>query len=130
MAVSGKTAAPHEIPYFLGTDKPPDMAAVTKAIADRLQLRLPIALQVGGEGSLLFGTGATTARISTGVYKITLAKEAGSVVIATPSLAGGTTGNPVKIRSANASKTSVEILIENAAEVAVNSPFNVVIQPS
>lgn len=36
MAVSGKTAAPYEIPYFLGTDKPPDMAAVTKAIADRV----------------------------------------------------------------------------------------------
>lgn len=41
MAVSGKTAAPHEIPYFLDTDKPPDMAAVTKAMADRLQLLLP-----------------------------------------------------------------------------------------
>lgn len=36
MAVSGKTAAPWEVPYFLGTDKPPDMAAVTKAIADRV----------------------------------------------------------------------------------------------
>jgi hypothetical protein len=35
MAVSGKTAAPHEIPYYLGTDNPPDMAAVTKAIAER-----------------------------------------------------------------------------------------------
>ncbi|HET7443282.1 MAG TPA: hypothetical protein VFJ57_01345 [Solirubrobacterales bacterium] len=40
MAVSGKTAAPHEIPYFLGTDKPPDMAAGTKAIADRVHARL------------------------------------------------------------------------------------------
>jgi hypothetical protein len=40
MAVSGKTAAPHEIPYYLGTDKPPDMAAVTKAIADQAHARL------------------------------------------------------------------------------------------
>ena len=40
MAVSGKTASPHEIPYFLGTDKPPDMAAVTKAIAERTAVRL------------------------------------------------------------------------------------------
>lgn len=40
MAVSGKTAAPHEIPYFLGTDNPPDMAAVTKAMAERTAVRL------------------------------------------------------------------------------------------
>jgi hypothetical protein len=36
MAVSGKTAAPFEIPYFLSTDHPPDMGAVTKAMAERL----------------------------------------------------------------------------------------------
>jgi hypothetical protein len=36
MAVSGKTAAPWEVPYYLGTDKPPDMAAVSKAIAERV----------------------------------------------------------------------------------------------
>lgn len=35
MAVSGKTAAPIEAPYYLSTDKPPDMAAVTKAMAER-----------------------------------------------------------------------------------------------
>ncbi len=42
MAVSGKTAAPHEIPYFLDSDKPPNMATVTKAMADRLQARLDL----------------------------------------------------------------------------------------
>ena len=52
MAVSGKTAAPHEIPYYLGTDKPPDMAAVTKAMADRLHLRLPTAGLVQASASL------------------------------------------------------------------------------
>jgi hypothetical protein len=36
MAVSGKTAAPYEIPYFLETDKPPDMGAVTQAQAERV----------------------------------------------------------------------------------------------
>jgi hypothetical protein len=41
MAVSGKTAAPWEIPYYLSTDKPPDLAAVTKAIADRTHAVLP-----------------------------------------------------------------------------------------
>jgi hypothetical protein len=41
MAVSGKTAGPNEIPYFLDGDLPPSMATVTKAMADRLQLLLP-----------------------------------------------------------------------------------------
>jgi hypothetical protein len=40
MAVSGKTASPHEVPYFLDSDKPPNMATVTKAMADRLHARL------------------------------------------------------------------------------------------
>lgn len=40
MAVSGKTEAPHEIPYFLGSDAPPDIGDVTKAMADRLHERL------------------------------------------------------------------------------------------
>lgn len=40
MAVSGKTAAPHEIPYFLGSDSPPDMGDVTQAMAERLHERL------------------------------------------------------------------------------------------
>lgn len=35
MAVSGKTAAPIEAPYFLDSDKPPNMATVTKAMSDR-----------------------------------------------------------------------------------------------
>lgn len=55
MAVSGKTASPHQIPYFLGTDTPPDMAAVTKAIADQVHARLnAIALSqlvTGGEAN-------------------------------------------------------------------------------
>jgi len=36
MAVSGKTAAPIEAPYFLDSDAPPNMATVTKAMSDRL----------------------------------------------------------------------------------------------
>jgi hypothetical protein len=36
MAISGKTA-PDEIPYALATDKPPDVPALSKAMADRLQ---------------------------------------------------------------------------------------------
>src|SRR5690349_13617822 len=39
MAVTGKTAD-FEIPYFLDDDAPPNMATVTKAIADRLELLL------------------------------------------------------------------------------------------
>jgi hypothetical protein len=35
MAVSGKTAAPILAPYFLDSDKPPNMATVTKAMSDR-----------------------------------------------------------------------------------------------
>jgi len=40
MAVSGKTAAPHLIPYFVGSDAPPDMGDVTEAMAERLHERL------------------------------------------------------------------------------------------
>lgn len=40
MAVTGKTAAPHEIPYFEPLDKPPNMATVTKAMADQTAARL------------------------------------------------------------------------------------------
>lgn len=40
MAISGKTT-PDEIPYLLSNDKPPDMAAATKAQADRVQALLP-----------------------------------------------------------------------------------------
>jgi hypothetical protein len=40
MAVSGKTAAPHLIPYFLDGDKPPHMGTVTKAMADQTHARL------------------------------------------------------------------------------------------
>lgn len=62
MAVTGKTAAPHEVPYFIGGDKPPDMAAVTKAIADRVHARLP-----------------ATKRVATG----TVAKETYAAVVVT-----------------------------------------------
>lgn len=40
MAVSGKTAAPHEIPFFLASDSPPDMGDVTEAMANRIHSRL------------------------------------------------------------------------------------------
>lgn len=59
MAVSGKTAAPHEIPYYLGGDKPPDMAVVTKAMADRTHARLgaidlsQLVVPGGSDGKLL-----------------------------------------------------------------------------
>ena len=36
MAVSGKTAN-LQIPYFLDADSPPDMAAVSKAMADKIE---------------------------------------------------------------------------------------------
>jgi len=47
MAVSGKTTK-LEWPYYLGTDKPPDMAAVTKAQAEKAE-----ALLTGTKGQLL-----------------------------------------------------------------------------
>jgi hypothetical protein len=40
MAVSGKTAAPHEVPYALDNDKPTSVPVLTKAMADRVHLRL------------------------------------------------------------------------------------------
>jgi len=85
MAVSGKTAAPHELPYYLGTDKPPDMAAVTKALAERTGVRLDALalsqLAHGAAGQLIVvqGTGAAAYKALSGDATIT---EAGAVTIA------------------------------------------------
>jgi hypothetical protein len=65
MAVSGKTAAPHEIPYYLETDSPPDMGAVSKAMAERVHGQLdsiaPKQIVGGTKGQLVVvdNTGAT-----------------------------------------------------------------------
>jgi hypothetical protein len=60
MAVSGKTKAPYEIPYFLDTDKPPDMAAVTKALADKLDATKWLSRSVGLTVGYKQGTGLVT----------------------------------------------------------------------
>lgn len=83
MAVSGKTAAPHEIPYFLDGDAPPNMATVTKAMADRLQLRLNAidpgqVIAPGGAGDvnkllIVQNTGAAAAKAMSGDVTINAA---------------------------------------------------------
>jgi hypothetical protein len=75
MAVSGKTAD-LQIPYYLGTDKPPDMAAVTKAMADKIESTF-----VGASSQLLIvqDTGAPAAKAMKG--DATLAKD-GTLAIA------------------------------------------------
>lgn len=63
MAVSGKTAAPFEIPYFLGTDKPPDVGTVTKAMAERvhkLEEEAAAARQASGVAGRYVGTAEVT----------------------------------------------------------------------
>jgi hypothetical protein len=85
MAVSGKTAAPQEIPYYLGTDKPPDMAAVTKAMADQVHARLN-ALGLASCTSKLINTEESRTNTEFGTLatadevKLTLA-EAGLLVV-------------------------------------------------
>lgn len=89
MAVSGKTAAPWEQPYFLGTDKPPDMAAVTKAGADKTHANLAtVAAAVLGSSQLkpTAGIKAASADLTlTGSYQ-DVALSGGNLVI-TPTVA-------------------------------------------
>lgn len=71
MAVSGKTAAPHEIPYYLGTDAPPDMAVVTKALADRnhaLFTEQDENMQRAGVGGHIFAASVTRASSTSGSF--------------------------------------------------------------
>lgn len=72
MAVSGKTA-PHELPYFLDSDKPPNMATVTKAIADRVEALLA----KGGDVSI-----AADGTVTIGAKKVTNGMLADDVVTA------------------------------------------------
>jgi hypothetical protein len=105
MAVSGKTAAPWEIPYFLGADKPPDMAAVTKAIADRTHAVMPSGTLTDGK-LVIVNTGAQAFKamsgdatidkegaLTIGGGKVTRAKIAGATLqtqrVSTGSLANG-----------------------------------------
>jgi microcystin-dependent protein len=72
MAVSGKTT-PDEIPYFLDDDNPPNMATVTKAMADRVQVLLPSGTMKGDATLAKDGT------LTIGAKAITLAKLAEAV---------------------------------------------------
>jgi hypothetical protein len=56
MTVSGKTAAPIEAPYFLDSDKPPNMGTVTKAQSDRLHALI----EAFGLDKVLDGTAASS----------------------------------------------------------------------
>jgi hypothetical protein len=86
MAVSGKTAD-LQIPYYLGTDSPPDMAAVTKAMADKIESTF-----AGASSQLLIvqDTGAPAAKAMKG--DATLAKD-GTVTITD----GAVTSRKVKL---------------------------------
>jgi hypothetical protein len=56
MAVSGKTPAPIEQPYFVDGDKPPNMGTVTKAQADRLHAMI----EAFGLDAVLSGAAASS----------------------------------------------------------------------
>jgi hypothetical protein len=105
MAVSGKTTK-LEWPYFLGTDKPPDMAAVTKAQADRAE-----ALLVGTAGQLLIvqNTGAPAAKAMKG--DATLAED------------GMLTIGAAKVTDAKLAKPPIAGEITAGGEVGVGSGF-------
>jgi hypothetical protein len=61
MSVSGKTTT-YQVPYFLETDKPPDMAAVTKAIAERVEALLAKGgdVSIAADGTVTIGAGKVT----------------------------------------------------------------------
>jgi hypothetical protein len=63
MAVSGKTTT-YQVPYFLETDKPPDMGAVTKAIAERVEALLAKGgdVTIAADGTETIGDGKVTSR--------------------------------------------------------------------
>jgi hypothetical protein len=87
MAASGKTAD-LQIPYYLGTDKPPDLAAVTKAMADKIESTF-----VGASSQLLIvqDTGAPAAKAMSGDISISKSgvTQIGSGKVMTGNLAEG-----------------------------------------
>jgi hypothetical protein len=128
MAVSGKTAAPHEIPYFLGTDKPPDMAAVTKAIADRVHARLNetvISGIVTGAGAVGAGSGFTAKKTATGTYEITLTNElvTSGVLVASP------TGLPLLV-TVTAGKKVLTVTLRTSGGELLDSAFHFMVKAS
>jgi hypothetical protein len=120
MAVSGKTAD-LEWPYYLGTDKPPDMAAVTKAQADRAE-----ALLTGASSQLLIvqDTGAPAAKAMSGDISISKAgvTQIGNNKLATGMYQDGSV-TPVKLSSAARPVTWYAPKIIAAEESRTNTAF-------
>jgi hypothetical protein len=65
MAVSGKTAT-YKMPYFLDSDSPPNMATVTKAIADRIEA----VLAKGGDATIAADGTISLVSPNNGLYKL------------------------------------------------------------
>src|ERR1700755_610773 len=108
MAVSGKTAAPHEIPFAVDSDKPPSVPAVSKAMAEQTHARLN-AIDPGyrtlielhqafaneaAAGTYHFGTGVSANQLANG------AKIQGFIVPTFPIVAAdyAVTGKATKLR--------------------------------
>ena len=93
MTVTGKTAT-YQIPYFLGTDKPPDMAAVTKAISDRIEALLAKGgdVSIAADGTVTIGAAKVSAAKIQDGSTVTRAKQQGIINAARQQVTGHKNG--------------------------------------